>query len=768
MIMFGALAENSAGARSGSPPTWHISHLPLLEDPPYRIVDVTKPDSPTVLDEKQLLTMLQGDIRKLRLEHKGESGYAGVNSTVERDSGTGHVLEIATNDQIHTLTGGNVKNEETSVLSFKSGGEDRARLTVKVRESVNRIDFETRLGTTLPEGQSLQLRVVAVGENSTRFKPSERNVEVDKIDPPNLVVVAPANDGFLITASNLSAVPAASPAPAATPGDPRKATIKFKTKAGKAGSEVTNNFVVIVTPNVGYITFEPPVREPLLPSGMISTKAIVHRRDNTTDADSKVEFRLENQADELWADVAQEGNKVQIHWREPAQEDIPVDSAGRKKRRPSQIRVTARAVVQGDQEVKSTLVVRMAEVAKFAPLRVKLNIMDELTATDLYGGPMAKEYYVLMVRLLNNMKDPDNGQYTGTSILAYSSSVEVAVGLEKRFNPDLKSGITVLSGDKARELDKQRSEQVLENLKAQVQADSSLSAGLRSRLTAAADRVKQTEKEALTAEREAESTEESARSDNRLAAELSRKRTTARRAREKADRALDELTKLQASLTKILVGARLPFPNAESLIPPRTAINDGRWYPASREDLIQVPGPFFNPNRFPLPKLEELPEHSYGEPPCINTITYRPFTFEMMVNTTDRREQRTFRAQFFRLLEGVGLATSFITAIAVPPSSSDLPLGLEKYSNLFLPGANKLYPDYKEQHRQNIVSQAMKPIEEIPFGSDISRVVFIPKKSIRGLISGHDARISQICPYFFRVEVAIIKKTGVSQSGTQQ
>jgi len=43
-----------------------------------------------------------------------------------------------------------------------------------------------------------------------------------------------------------------------------------------------------------------------------------------------------------------------------------------------------------------------------------------------------------------------------------------------------------------------------------------------------------------------------------------------------------------------------------------------------------------------------------------------------------------------------------------------------------LPGLDKRYPNYKEQQRQNIVSQAMKEIEEIQFASDITPVIFIP------------------------------------------
>lgn len=62
----------------------------------------------------------------------------------------------------------------------------------------------------------------------------------------------------------------------------------------------------------------------------------------------------------------------------------------------------------------------------------------------------------------------------------------------------------------------------------------------------------------------------------------------------------------------------------------------------------------------------------------------------------------------------------------------------------------------------------MKEIEEIPFGSDITRVIFIPKKPMRGIIKGHETRISEVCPHYFKIEVAIIRKGagGVVEQGS--
>ena len=132
----------------------------------------------------------------------------------------------------------------------------------------------------------------------------------------------------------------------------------------------------------------------------------------------------------------------------------------------------------------------------------------------------------------------------------------------------------------------------------------------------------------------------------------------------------------------------------------------------------------------------------------------------MIVNSSDPRYERSRRARTFNVLNGIGTLASFITSIAVPGPSSDIPIALEKYSNLFIPGLQKLLPDLRNTQRQNIVSMSMKPIEEIPFGSDITRVLFFPKGAFRGVLSDHETRISEICPYLFEIEVAILDKGG--------
>jgi hypothetical protein len=138
----------------------------------------------------------------------------------------------------------------------------------------------------------------------------------------------------------------------------------------------------------------------------------------------------------------------------------------------------------------------------------------------------------------------------------------------------------------------------------------------------------------------------------------------------------------------------------------------------------------------------------------------------MVVNSIDPRDQRTVRSRAFQTLNGLGLAASALTSIAIPGGSNSLPLGLDKYSNVLVPGLGRLFPNLKDTERQNVVNMTMRQIEEIPWGSDISKIVFFPKREFSGVLPGHKVRISGIDPYHFYIKVAILEKQGtVSGSG---
>jgi hypothetical protein len=432
-------------------------------------------------------------------------------------------------------------------------------------------------------------------------------------------------------------------------------------------------FNVIIDATGAYMFFVPPT-QPLLPNGSVRIDAYFKERSGAPSSRYHVVDWSVDPKFEKYVALAEEGNSVIVIRLddESAEEDEPETErnsgvreqrtpAGqrqpqtrrstlsqrnllRRLKRPSVIPIVATAqAVGGSETIRGEAYVQLREVTKFQPLSVKLNVMDQTTAKDLYGRVAADEYYILMVRLFNDLRDDETKKYTGASIIVYSGSIEVAVNLEKQY--DKKSN--------------------------------------------------------------------------------SAKRKAAN-----------------------------PTPS-----PTDSYISDGRWYEV--DPLTDIQDAIAD-NRYVnnTPTTEDITLNFNDDPVCEDTITYRPLMFEMVVNTVDRRESRSIRARVFSALELVGIGTSFSSAIRFPRPGRDLPIISDRFTNLLVPGLEKIFPSLKEQHRQNIVSQVMKPIEEVPFGSDITRVLFIPRRALRGIIPDHKVRISQICPYYFKIKVAVVDKTG--------
>ncbi len=137
---------------------------------------------------------------------------------------------------------------------------------------------------------------------------------------------------------------------------------------------------------------------------------------------------------------------------------------------------------------------------------------------------------------------------------------------------------------------------------------------------------------------------------------------------------------------------------------------------------------------------------------------YRPYAFEMMINSIDARDEKEPRTRVFKAANALATIASFFTTTGIlhGGKSSDIVNG---FSNIIIPGFEKLYPSMKDTQRQNFVSMSMKPLEEIPFGADIARVLFFPKHSFHGIIPGYEVRIGEVVTSEFNVKVAIIDKT---------
>jgi hypothetical protein len=647
----------------------------------------------------------------------------------------------------------------------------------------------------IPESETRQLTVRILGAKGTEFKRTDIPTLQTRLsggDPCGINVQAAyaENDANVLTIAT----------PALIGGCTRGTrTITLEIPKGPLAKETVSTTInVVITQKIGFIKLT--TSNPLLSqNSRITITAEVFGTNNIAISPSPdVKFALKDpEKNGVWVSLVKEGNKATLVSRNPTQAEIREKNDNELVPRPSEVVVIAKAKPDpASPEIESSIIIGLGEVVGFDLLKVKLNLMDERTASDLYGKVTSDEYYVLTVRLFNNLENERTGGNRGNSILAYSSSIEVAVQLEKKF--DRKGSNSYFP----RIISKAEAENLVDNTTRKTAIENA-----QEELKDALDEQYSTRKDAITKVNDA--VEKKARAEkltvlfrsltdpdarreafdaaNVAISEYNLAWADAHAALAKATAAEDVVISIRAQVVRDTLNRAAD--TQAFVTDPDTAIDDGKWHPMSPVDLIRlspasVPKPTIprpddrhlpmlteadfdsRPRRAAAPRATEEPApEEETDPPCRGVITYRPFTFEMMVNTVDRRDGRSIRSRVFKALDLIGTGTSFITAVAVPGPSSDLPLGLEKYGNLLLPGLDKLYPNYKEQQRQNIVSQAMKEIEEIPFGSDITRVIFIPKRNIRGLVRGHDVRISEVCPFFFRIQVAIVSKNATVEQG---
>ena len=138
-------------------------------------------------------------------------------------------------------------------------------------------------------------------------------------------------------------------------------------------------------------------------------------------------------------------------------------------------------------------------------------------------------------------------------------------------------------------------------------------------------------------------------------------------------------------------------------------------------------------------------------------FSYRPYAAQMISSTADRRNAATSRNHIFKGLDIIGNIGAFLTGVKVLRGSSNAVLN--QYSNSLIPNLGKSFQDGTELQQLNIATRGMKEIEEIPFGSQISRDVFMPKMPISGVLDERLVRISEVDTKDLYVRVSIVDKT---------
>jgi hypothetical protein len=142
----------------------------------------------------------------------------------------------------------------------------------------------------------------------------------------------------------------------------------------------------------------------------------------------------------------------------------------------------------------------------------------------------------------------------------------------------------------------------------------------------------------------------------------------------------------------------------------------------------------------------------------LRQLRYRPYPYDMVIKSFDPRNDRTGRSMTFRALTFAGAVASFFTGVPNFGATSQFMAVNEKVGSVLVPALAVLWPSLADTQRQNLVDDTMHPIEEIPYGSSLTKMVFLPKYPFQGLEADHWFRITEICPFDFQVEVAISHK----------
>lgn len=578
----------------------------------------------------------KGEIEARAIMEDGDD----ITSGVTLKSSDTKVFDIETSATAKKLV---AKAVGIGTLTIKLG-EEKKQFSVEILEPIDKTKSDAALG-------KLSLEIPEGGADFTvpewKFKTvGDKDVSMDTAGRDFSITVNPADakliqaEGYKVRANRVDS--------SVHKGSTVKVAAKLVTNQGiKDGKAETLEFPVEITVVVqeATVTFDPPTKI-LFEDETATLKAYIRARDGQPLTTKKLKaFKFTRSCDKKFVELIPDldNNSVTVVRRllEDSEDESLKDCSDKE---PGSIAIEAEAQnINGEGPTyKGIAVLRLRRVKGFHPLSVKINIVDKQTAEDLYGRVAHNEYYILTVRMFNDLKDDETGKFTGDAIIVYSGSIELAVNLEKQYDEKSKSA---------------------------------------------------------------------------------KKKTNKNESDTKA-----------------------------------SYIADGRWYEVDPlEDLKGIIDPAYS--KADLLDKQKVLSHSQDNV-CKGTITYRPLTFEMVVNTVDRRDKRSRRSRVFDALELVGLGASFSSAIRFPRPGRDLPIMTDSLSNLLVPGLEKVFPSFKEQNRQNIVSQVMKPLEEVPFGSDLTRVLFVPKRSIRGIIPDHKARISQICPFYFKVNVAVVDKKG--------
>jgi len=443
--------------------------------------------------------------------------------------------------------------------------------------------------------------------------------------------------------------------------------------------------------------------------------------------------------------------------------------------------------------------ISIVQVAGFAKLQVKLQIMDETTAGYAFGKQVSKEFFVVQVSMTNNLdRDKDNH---GRTILAFSESIETQVRMQKIYDPGSRSTLpayltnlyglakktpTERTGEQSAVIDEnstrvrgqwsdvtEKDHRYLAVLGGQPEDFAASPPLLYIPIDATMD-GKNGRGDALSV-RAATDEQLLNENDSRLLRAVPRDENGIKVAGTVSWSAPagDQYRYIDPPPKTSAIGNNKTDENSESLLRSIASttpsadvltVNTDGYLIALHAGVALLKAEFTDTKgkKATATLLVRVQRQNLDR---VRVYRYRPYSYELIDRTIDTRNGNNPLPLFFKVLHTAATIGSFATAIGRFDRNGTAERVLDKFTNLLVPGLEKLNPDQKDLLRQNTTSMMMKQIEEIPFGSNISRILFFPRKAFGGYFIGHRTRIAGIDTGYFAVDVALIENKEVSQTG---
>ena len=438
---------------------------------------------------------------------------------------------------------------------------------------------------------------------------------------------------------------------------------------------------------------------------------------------------------------------------------------------PALITITARPK-DGGSDRQVSVALNAVTIADIRPAVVTADIMDSKTVNRLFGKKFKDNYHVMTVTVKNNLPKNTGDALAGASIMVYRSSLDFGVTFEKRWNPAQHSS-REKSGDDSTNREPGGSSPSGDGSSA---PENRANRKEWSEVTQA-DVIQELELPYLGEDtvdgqsRAVASRSPAGGSGNPLrATAFADPNGGAQNQRAVEDgvtwASLSDLAHhpgFQPSAVDQLLLADLAS-RAREIAKLSPGIESDQMTGQIRDLLrfVRTPGePATKGAREAL--IEELDAWVRAAHPRYirHRFRYRPYTNEMMAAIALRQEQHNARAWFLRGLNFLGTVATAVTRIpnltGGDANSNRIGSILNLFGSVFTPAVAEFWPNMHETHRINLMAMSMREVEEVPFGSQLTRVVFVPKREMVGMLRGHLVRIAEVHRNFIGIRVSVIQ-----------